>query len=242
MIKEAALETIRAWEIQRVALWFEKGVRVLEIGAGTGQQAAELAKQGFCVEGIEIRDSLYASTRIFPVTVYDGITIPFPDGSFDVVYSSNVLEHVQSLTGMHAEIKRVLKKDGRVVHVLPTHWWRFWTTLMEFPVALVNLCDCSSARDLAVRLLAPLRQRRHGERGNVLSEIWYFHPRWWRREFLTHGFGIVHETPMGLFYTGHQLAGENLSLTARARISAFLGSACHLYVLSVGPPSSNSKH
>ena len=23
--------------------------------------------------------------------------------------------------------------------------------------------------------------RRHGERGNVISELWLFHPRWWRR-------------------------------------------------------------
>src|SRR5208283_5218724 len=94
--------------------------RVLEIGAGTGQQALELKRRGFDVAAIELADSAYAGARVFPVTDYDGARIPFPDRSFDAVFSSNALEHVRDLAFMHAEIRRVLKPGGIAVHVMPT--------------------------------------------------------------------------------------------------------------------------
>lgn len=234
------LAAIRAWEIERASKWVPKRGRLLEVGAGTGQQAAELEQRGLEVEGIELAASLYADKRVFPITDYDGVTIPFPDAVFDMVYSSNVLEHVPDLARMHAEIKRVLKPGGHVVHILPTHCWRIWTSAAEIPVAFKAVRRCTTLREISRQLLVPLRQRRHGERGNVISEIWYFHPRWWRREFAAHGFRIVSESPMGLFYTGHQIMGARLGLVARARLSALLGSACHLYVLSVGTPEQKS--
>ena len=52
------------------------------------------------------------------------------------MFSSNVLEHVRELDQLEVEIKRVLRPGGLCVHVLPTHVWRFWTTLSAFPVAL----------------------------------------------------------------------------------------------------------
>jgi hypothetical protein len=75
-------------------------------------------------------------------------------------------------------------------------------------------------------------QRRHGERGNAISEIWLFHPQWWRRHFRDHGFCIDHDEPMGLFYTGNALLGRHLGLARRARIANSFGSACHLFKLT----------
>lgn len=227
------LAEIRAWEINRAVGFLPLRGRVLEVGAGTGQQAAALARHGFDVTGIELADSLYVGARVFPITNYDGNRIPFPDGSFDAVYSSNVLEHVADLARMHAEIMRVLKPDGRVVHVLPTHHWRLWTSLAAIPLALMSIRHCTSLRQVARRLLSPLRQQRHGERGNVVTEFWYFHPRWWRRELTANGYDIVGDSPMGLFYTGHLLMGGRLGMVARSRLSVLLGSACHVFVLGV---------
>jgi SAM-dependent methyltransferase len=246
------LNTLRKAEIDRIVGFFEPNARVLEIGAGTGEQALGLKRRGFDVTAIEIADSDYDSDRQFPIIDYDGKHIPLPDASVDIVFSSNVLEHVPDLTQMHSEIRRVLKPSGYCIHVLPTHSWRLWTTLSSVPDAFLyfvttapelvprafasqverrRLADAwyRSARYVGGRLL----QRRHGERGNLFSELWLFHPHWWRCNFRENGFTVVHDEPMRLFYTGNMLLGPHLNLTQRERLAASLGSACHLFKLAV---------
>ena len=244
------LNKLRCYEIERVVRHLTIGAKVLEIGAGTGRQAAELAARGFKVTAIEVTSSNYAAERLFDIVDYDGQTIPFPDSSFDIVFSSNVLEHVPDLATMHAEIRRVLVPGGFCVHVLPTHSWRFWTTLMAFPDALLyasttfrNLIPrpslsaeeanrlASSWWNVAKRCASPLLQHRHGERGNIISELWLFHPSWWRHNFAENAFAVVEDEPMGLFYTGHMFLGGRWSFTSREGAAAWLGSACHLFKL-----------
>ena len=239
------LNRIRAAEIEAIAAHLPAGSRVLEIGAGTGRQAQELRRLGFDVEAIEIPDSNYAQERLFPITDYDGRHIPFPDGSFDAVFSSNVLEHVRALDELEADIKRVLRPGGLCVHVLPTHVWRFWTMLSAFPAALQKIASPGAqggasnglggflgriGRTLRT-LLSPLFPTRHGETGTAISELWLFHPRRWRRHFRAAGFEIVRDEPMGLFYTGHLVLGDRRSLPERRRMASRYGSACHLFEL-----------
>ena len=195
-------------------------------------------------------NSNYATQRVFPITDYDGWTIPLADASIDVVFSSNVLEHVADLARMHAEIRRVLAPGGSCLHVLPTHTWRLWSTLASyleaisfstsslpglFPQATPRAAELQRLREAwyrtarhTVGLCLP---RRHGERGNVISELWLFHPRWWRRNFRDNGFAVVGDEPMGLFYTGEVLFGLRLGLAKRERLARVLGSSCHLFRL-----------
>lgn len=241
------LNALRAVEIETIVSHLQPpGAHVLEVGAGTGRQAQELAARGYSVEAIEIPDSNYSGHRLFPITDYDGRHIPFADQSFDIVFSSNVLEHVPDLTQLHAEIRRVLKPGGYAIHVMPTHVWRFWTTLSQIPTGFQNAASLGrrlltvpypsrikglvGAWRLAARHIAVgFYQRRHGERGNTISEIWLFHPGWWRRNFAMNGFDIVTDDQMGLFYTGSMLLGPGWSIGSRARAAQWLGSACHLF-------------
>jgi SAM-dependent methyltransferase len=198
MFSISFLNQIRAAELALIAACVPPGSRILEIGAETGQQARLLADQGFDISAIEMQDSNYNANRIFPILDYDGRKIPFPDASFDAAFSSNVLEHVPDLATMHREIRRVVKPGGRVIHVLPTHAWRCWTTLSAFPDALQYVAslgsrllppvaggpqawsDWRAALNRAIRhLAAPFLQRQHWERGILLTEPWFFRPGWW---------------------------------------------------------------
>jgi 2-polyprenyl-3-methyl-5-hydroxy-6-metoxy-1,4-benzoquinol methylase len=244
------LDAIRDAEIDKVISFFPAGARILEIGAGTGKQALELQRRGFAVTAIDMPDSTYAAQRVFPIRDYDGRTFPLPGSSVDAVFSSNVLEHVPDLSRMHAEIRRVLAPSGICVHVVPTHAWRFWTTVTSYLKAIAffvsSVPQLAPQASLSSAELRRLRQawywsvrhtaglclpRRHGERGNVVSELWLFQPRWWRRNFEENGFAVVADEPMGLFYTGQELLGLRLSLAKRARLARVLGSSSHVFKL-----------
>ena len=63
-LEQLALQ--RCAEIDKIVTFFEPGARILEIGAGTGQQATALAQRGFDVVAIEMPDSNYGHVREFP--------------------------------------------------------------------------------------------------------------------------------------------------------------------------------
>jgi SAM-dependent methyltransferase len=248
MLSPAYLARLRTLEIDRAARFFAPGQHILEIGAGTGTQALELSRRGFEVTAIELADSIYAAGRVYPIVDYDGRSIPLPDASVDAVFSSNVLEHVPDLPCMHAEIRRVLRPGGYCVHLMPTPSWRFWTTLTSYPESLVyfvqalprlmphamprgaELQRLRAAWHAAIRYVGGrLLPRRHGERGNTISELWLFRPGWWRRNFSENGFVVLHDEPMGLFYTGNVLFGDRLGFAWRERLARLLGSSCHAF-------------
>ena len=54
-----------------------------------------------------------------------GEQIPFPDDSFDLIYSTNVLEHVKDPKVVIAESIRVLKSGGYLQFVIP-NYFSFW--------------------------------------------------------------------------------------------------------------------
>lgn len=53
---------------------------------------------------------------------YDGKTLPFPDASFDSIFSSEVFEHVFNLPEILEELYRVLKPGGHLLVTLPFVW------------------------------------------------------------------------------------------------------------------------
>jgi SAM-dependent methyltransferase len=237
MFNVAFLETLRLAEIARVAPLMPSGARVLEIGAGTGTQTLALRRLGFEVLAIDLADSNYATDQQVAITIYDGAHLPAADASIDVVYSSNVLEHVERLDALFAEMRRVMRPDARAIHVLPTHGWRFWSLLSAFPAAVQTAIDRRHGpwRRIARHMAAPFFQRAHGAEGGVLGELWRFRPARWRARFAQAGFEIERDCPMGLFYTGHMVRGANWPLDRRARAARWAGSACHLFVMRRRP-------
>lgn len=224
-----------------------EGKTVLEIGAGDGFLAARLAEIAE-VTAIDIPGASHGGARLFPVTDYDGEHIPYPDGSFDVVFSSNVLEHIAHIIAFQSEIHRVLKPGGVAVHVVPSASWRIWTSLAHYPALPKNIwrrlgggggsggsgegiggAGQSLLGTLIWRVLLP---GRHGEIGNGFGEIFRFSRGRWIELFRSTGWQISQARPSRLFYTGHTLMGTWLPMGARRCLAALLGSATHIFVLA----------
>src|SRR5262245_54015121 len=126
------LANIRLYELERVSSYLRKGANILEIGAGAGWQAKKLSERGLRVTAIDIASSYYKPDQVWPVIEYDGVHIPFPDNYFDIVFSSNVLDHIPHILLFHTELQRVLKPRGVAIHILPTGAWRIGTNVAHY--------------------------------------------------------------------------------------------------------------
>jgi SAM-dependent methyltransferase len=237
-------EAIREYELKQVIPFLRPGGRVLEIGAGAGWQARILAAHGFAVEAIDVKATQYKSIQIWPVRDYDGAVLPFPDKSFDSVFTSNTLEHIPNIVPLMKEMRRVLKVDGTAIHVLPTPSWRFWTTCTHYPYvpyfareALTTLVQRRGAiggdgNESTLSIVSGVFfPRRHGARGNALTELYSFSSRSWISLFEANGWRVKLSFPSQLFYSGHGLFGSAVGMTARRTLSRFLGSSCNIIIL-----------
>lgn len=225
------LKRIREYELAQVLPQFPPGARILEIGAGAGWQARTLSEKGFTVEAVDTPDGGYEQERIWPVTIYDGHVLPFPDEAFDVVFSSNVLEHIPHLEQFQAEIKRVLKPDGKAVHVVPSAGWRIWTSATYFPRLFQDALKQPGVMGKFRHLRANRIPPRHGEHGSSSSEIFFFRKAAWLELFATTGWKVEEAYPNRLFYTGHLLFDAVIPFRLRRLISHVLGSSCNIICL-----------
>lgn len=242
------LETIRLKELNQAAAYMPRGAEVLEIGGGKGWQARELERLGFKVSSIDVPESGHRSTRIWPVQDYDGHKIPFPDASFDIIFSSNVLEHIPHVESFQMEIHRVLRPGGAAIHLLPSGTWRLWTNVMHYPFLILYALRLLLRRESKVNPAAMIATKgkskgwfklaalalwaqRHGELGGPITEIYYFSRFRWQRLFKNSGWRIESHTTNKLCYSGYLVFGHLLSLSCRNLMSRTLGSTCHLYVL-----------
>ncbi len=96
------------------------GSQVLDFGCGTGGHRAMLEGFGYGWRGVNYRGGMAPSAaeeamRDSAIAFYDGVTLPYPDDTFDVVYSFQVFEHVQYIDQTFADIRRVLKPGGALV-------------------------------------------------------------------------------------------------------------------------------
>ena len=251
LVESRHLPLLRKAEIETVQRWFKPGMRVLEIGGGNGYQASVIALWGCEVDSIDLPQTEATKQHYYPVQDYDGEHIPFSHESFDIVFSSNVLEHVELLSSILLEIQRVLKPSGLAVHILPSPAWRAWTSTAHY-LALLRYAigsrqagiggsgDPSVQRALQAHSLGFLIKRvlfagPHGVFPNALSELYYFSKSRWMKLFQKNGFALVEITTNGLFYTGYGLF-PRLSLGTRRRLARILGSACHIFVLKKKSP------
>jgi SAM-dependent methyltransferase len=98
------------------------GARVLDGGTGSGAVAEALAAEGARVVALDVRDHRAAGIARTPFTRGRAERLPFRDGAFDVVVSSNVLEHVDDPWGVVDEALRVCAPGG-LAYLSWTNWY-----------------------------------------------------------------------------------------------------------------------
>ena len=207
------LQAIRVFELNVSTDYFPTKGKVLEIGAGSGWQARELERKGYEVHAIDLGSSDYKQHQVWPVVDYDGHHIPFDNDYFDVVFSSNTLEHIPHIREFQKEIMRILKQDGRAIHLMPSGSWCVWSIVTRFLKYL--------------KFAKP-----HGEFAKTaISEIYYFRRAWWRQLFLETGWDIKFSGSNRLFYTGDSVMDARLNVSIRSKLSRLLGGSCNLFYL-----------
>lgn len=101
--------------------WPEGARNLLDLGCGDGASIDTFKAIARCRgceidwRGIDIADSPEVRARVRQDAVFDtfdGVTLPYADASFDVVYSDQVFEHVRHPDQLLREVARVLKPGG----------------------------------------------------------------------------------------------------------------------------------
>jgi SAM-dependent methyltransferase len=117
-------------------LGLTSGDKILDLGCGFGRHAFEAARRGANVVALDAgRDEVEGvaatfaamveagelSTEILHVAAVQGdaLAIPFPDGTFDRVICSEVLEHIPNDVGAMRELARVLRPGGTMAITVP---------------------------------------------------------------------------------------------------------------------------
>ena len=116
------------WELRREFLLGEigEGDRVLDLGCGDGVFTVVIAEAGADVIGVEVATGAITRARSahpeldFRLAPIDG-PLPLADNAFEVVWASEVIEHIADTARWLSEVRRVLAPGGRLLLTTPAH-------------------------------------------------------------------------------------------------------------------------
>lgn len=116
--------TLRYFDEVVHRLGITAGTHLLDVGSGTGGPALHIASRTGCrVDGVEVNEvgvevsrSLVAKARAGDRVAFhlgDAMSMPFPDASFDMAISLNVMNVFADKVALFREVARVLRPGGR---------------------------------------------------------------------------------------------------------------------------------
>lgn len=167
----SAVAAVQAYKARILgALGLRAGMRALDVGCGTGDDARAMAAivgPGGAVAGVDVSEALLEEARrraaaegvAVELRAGDAHALPFADGSFDVVRTERVLQHVADPARALAEMVRVARVGGRIAAGEPD-----WETLVV---------DAEGVDRAVVRRILNARcdRARHGWIGRRLAAL-----------------------------------------------------------------------
>ncbi len=175
-------------------LGLRPGDLVLDAGAGFGRHAFAVARHGARIVALDYAPDELTSTRatfgamvaageipadrVVGLVRGDATHLPFADGVFDRVITSEVLEHIQDDVRAIAELVRVLRPGGTFACTVPT-WWPEkinWMLSDEYhaPRAVGGHVRIYSATELRAKLRAAGLELTGHHHAHALHS-----PYWW---------------------------------------------------------------
>lgn len=100
--------------------------RVLDVGCGAGAFSALAVASGATTTGVDVAEVALERARAacpdadFRLVPFDG-PLPLDDSSFDLIWASEVIEHVADTAAWLSELRRVLAPGGRLLITTPSH-------------------------------------------------------------------------------------------------------------------------
>lgn len=172
---------------------------LLDVGSGGGILAEAFAELGMHVTGIDpsgpsvetARRHAHQQGLTIDYSVGSGECLPFADASFDYVSCCDVLEHVQDVDAVLAEIGRVLKPGGLFFYDTINRTWLSWLFLIKIAQDWKRWAFMEPNQHVYNRFIKPTELRaklardgltNHDTRGmmanyNVLKTLYYLRKR-----------------------------------------------------------------
>jgi len=117
---------------------YASGRDVLDVGCNTGYGTVRLVGSARSVAGVDVSPAAVEAARTrdggesVDFRVIDGLGLPFPDHSFDLLTSFQVVEHVADPLPYLREIKRVLRPGGQVLFTTPNAATRLYPGMVPW--------------------------------------------------------------------------------------------------------------
>ena len=117
----------RNWDDQlfreRILAHVHRGSAVLDLGAGAGI-VSQMSFRGLAAQvcGVDLDPRVVENPMLDEGRVANGREIPYEAARFDVVFSDNVLEHLDEPLQVFREVARVLKPGGVFLFKTPNKW------------------------------------------------------------------------------------------------------------------------
>lgn len=229
-------------DLERLGL--ADGMRVLDLGCGRGRHLHSLYwhAKALDVVGLDLDfEDLSAAIDGFfelpppPATpprsavfaTGDAARLPFADESFDAVICSEVLEHVESVAPVLAEIDRILKPGGIFALSVPRAWpericWALSEGYRNTPGGHVRIFK-DAALQREVEALGYTAYARHGAHA-LHSPYWWLQCAVWERRETSRSVSLYRR-----FLEWDLLKAPRLTRWTEALLNPVLGKSVALY-------------
>jgi SAM-dependent methyltransferase len=150
----------------------------LELGAGDGYQSTLLSRYAGRLVSTDYSPRILArqgTDRVqYRVCDAERVGECFAERSFDLVFSSHLLEHLPRVDRALAGIRDVLRDDGVTVHVMPSVFWKVCQLGLQLPDNLLRAIELASdggrRHELRERIRTFGSQERAGSAGATWGE------------------------------------------------------------------------